>query len=82
MSLDGFIALEDNSIGHLFDWYAAGDVEVEVEGDLPAFKLTKESADYWRGWTDDVGVLDRRTRRCSTSPTAGRASTRWASPWS
>jgi dihydrofolate reductase len=57
MSLDGFIALEDNSIGHLFDWYSAGDVEVEVEGDLPAFTLTKESADYWRGWTSEVGCL-------------------------
>jgi len=57
MSLDGFIAFEDNSIGHLFDWYEAGDVEIENEGDLPAFKLTKESADYWRGWTAGVGCL-------------------------
>ena len=57
MSLDGFIAFDDNSIGHLFDWYEAGDVQVETEGDLPAFTLTQESADYWRGWTRDVGCL-------------------------
>ena len=57
MSLDGYIAFEDNTIGHLFDWYAAGDIEVETEGDLPAFHLTKESADYWRNWTDGVGCL-------------------------
>jgi dihydrofolate reductase len=57
MSLDGFIALEDDSIGHLFDWYEAGDVEVENAGDLPAFHLTQESADYWRGWTGRLGCL-------------------------
>ena len=28
MSLDGYIAKADNSIGRLFDWYEAGDVEV------------------------------------------------------
>ena len=27
MSLDGYIAKADNSIGRLFDWYQAGDVE-------------------------------------------------------
>ena len=57
MSLDGFIALEDDTIGHLFDWYDAGDVEIENAGDLPALHLTKESADYWQGWTGDVGCL-------------------------
>jgi len=57
MSLDGFIALEDDSIGHLFDWYEAGDVEIENSGDLPPFHLTKESAEYWRSWTGDLGCL-------------------------
>ena len=28
MSLDGYIAKADNSIGRLFDWYEAGDVEL------------------------------------------------------
>jgi dihydrofolate reductase len=57
MSLDGFIAFEDNSIGHLFDWYEAGDVVIENAGDLPAFHLTQQSADYWREWLDRVGCL-------------------------
>jgi dihydrofolate reductase len=57
MSLDGFIAFEDDTIGHLFDWYEAGDVVIENEGDLPAFHLTKEIAEYWRGWTDELGCL-------------------------
>jgi hypothetical protein len=34
MSLDGFIANPDNTVGSLFDWYNSGDVEVRtaVEG--------------------------------------------------
>lgn len=28
MSLDGFVAHDDDSAGHLFDWYDSGDVEV------------------------------------------------------
>ena len=28
MSLDGYIAKDDNTIGRLFDWYQNGDVEV------------------------------------------------------
>jgi len=57
MSLDGFIAHEDDSIGHLFDWYDAGDIEIQNEGDLPPFHLTQQSADYWRGWTSQLGCL-------------------------
>jgi hypothetical protein len=28
MSVDGFIALPDDSVGHLFDWYESGEVAV------------------------------------------------------
>ncbi len=28
MSLDGYIAKQDNTIGRLFDWMPAGDVEI------------------------------------------------------
>jgi hypothetical protein len=28
MSVDGFIAHEDDSVGHLFDWYSRGQAEV------------------------------------------------------
>ena len=60
MSLDGYIATPDDGIGHLFDWYEAGDIEVENAGrpgDLPPFHLTPESAGYWREWTGQIGAL-------------------------
>lgn len=28
MSLDGYIARDDNTIGRLFDWYQSGKVEI------------------------------------------------------
>ena len=57
MSLDGFVAYEDNDPGALFDWYEAGDVEVVNAGALPPFHLTRESADYWTAWTEELGCL-------------------------
>jgi len=57
MSLDGFIAFEDNTIGELFEWYDNGDVEIVNEGELPPFHVTQASADYWRSWVDSLGVL-------------------------
>ena len=60
MSLDGYIATPDDGIGHLFDWYEAGDIEVGNKGrpgDLPPFHLTAESEAYWRRWTGQLGVL-------------------------
>ena len=57
MSLDGYIAKADNSIGALFDWYDAGDVEVPTATPGITFHLTPESAAYWRAWTADLGVL-------------------------
>jgi dihydrofolate reductase len=57
MSLDGFVAYENNDPGALFDWYQAGEVEIVNAGSLPPFHLTRESADYWRSWTDELGCL-------------------------
>ncbi|MDY0910493.1 dihydrofolate reductase [Microbacterium sp. CFBP9034] len=57
MSLDGFVAHEDNDPGRLFDWYEAGDVEIVNEGELGPFHLTPTSADYWRSWVGDVACL-------------------------
>lgn len=56
-SLDGFVALPDDSVGRLFDWYAAGDVEVPTAGDLAPFRMTPESAAHWRGFTARLGAL-------------------------
>ena len=57
MSLDGFIAFDDNSIGDLFEWYDNGDVEIENAGTLPPFHLTPASAEYWNSWVGSLGVL-------------------------
>ncbi|HEU0181632.1 MAG TPA: dihydrofolate reductase family protein [Agromyces mariniharenae] len=57
MSLDGFIAFEDDDIGDLFEWYDNGDVEIVNEGELPPFHVTRQSADYWNSWVGSLGVL-------------------------
>jgi len=57
MSLDGYIAKADNSIGRLFDWYGAGDVEVPTATPDITFHLTPVSAAYWQEWTAGLGVL-------------------------
>ncbi len=57
MSLDGFIAFDDNTIGDLFEWYENGDVEIENVGELPPFHVTPESAEYWNSWVGSLGAL-------------------------
>jgi dihydrofolate reductase len=57
VSLDGFIAFPDDSIGELFAWYDSGDVEVVNAGELPSFHLTRASADYWNDWVSGLGCL-------------------------
>jgi dihydrofolate reductase len=57
MSLDGYIAKADNSIGRLFDWYQDGDVTVATATPDITFHLTPASAAYWRESTADLGVL-------------------------
>ena len=44
MSLDGYIAFDDNTIGALFDWYEAGDVEVTTATPDLTFRVTPQSA--------------------------------------
>jgi dihydrofolate reductase len=59
MSLDGYIAKADNTIGRLFDWLQNGDVEIRTttgSGDM-TFHLSQSSATYWRDWTSGVGAL-------------------------
>ncbi len=57
MSLDGYIAKEDNSIGLLFDWLQAGDVEIRTATAGITFHLTPASAAYWRKATADLGAI-------------------------
>jgi dihydrofolate reductase len=57
MSLDGYIAKHDNTIGRLFDWLQNGDVELGTANEGLTFHLSAKSAEYWRGWVDDLGVI-------------------------
>jgi len=57
MSLDGYIAKDDNTIGHLFDWYQNGDVEVPTATPDITFHLSPRSAEHWQRWTSGLGAL-------------------------
>jgi dihydrofolate reductase len=57
MSLDGYIAKDDNTIGRLFDWLQNGEVELPTVDDRITFHLSRASADYWRSWVDGLGAL-------------------------
>ena len=57
MSLDGYIAKDDNTIGRLFDWLQNGSVEVPTVNDDISFHLSPRSAEYWRRWVDGLGAL-------------------------
>src|SRR5438270_12003035 len=56
MSLDGYIAYADNSVGPLFEWYNLGDEAVTSASDGVTFRLTPASAEYWRAWTGRLGA--------------------------
>jgi dihydrofolate reductase len=59
MSLDGYIAKDDNTIGRLFDWLQNGDVEVLTRtgsGDM-TFHLSQSSAPHIRDWMSGLGAL-------------------------
>lgn len=57
MSLDGFIAYPDNTVGSLFDWYDNGDVSVPSASPAVSFHLTPTSAAHWQAWTSSLGCL-------------------------
>src|SRR5205823_7676391 len=44
MSLDGFVAHPDDSVGPLFDWYSNGDVEIPMVGYPITFRVSAASA--------------------------------------
>ncbi len=55
MSLDGFIAFPDDSVGPLFDWYFEGPEEVRAGG--ITFSLSPTSADVFRRDLASVGAF-------------------------
>jgi dihydrofolate reductase len=44
MSLDGFIALPNNEIGPLFDWFTVGGADIELPSGGDSFKVSSETA--------------------------------------
>lgn len=57
MSLDGYVAKQDNTIGRLFDWLQDGEISVpSPAGDL-TLHLSPASHEHWQSWTSSLGVL-------------------------
>ena len=57
MSLDGYIAKHDNTIGRLFDWLQNGEVEFSTADENITFHLTPQSAEYLQRWLSGLGAL-------------------------
>jgi len=57
MSLDGYVAKHDNTIGRLFEWLQNGEVEVRTVDDRITLHMTRPSAEHWHTWVDGLGAL-------------------------
>lgn len=57
MSLDGYVAKPDNTIGRLFDWLQNGEVAIPTPAGDFTVHLTPPSAEHWRRWVSSVGAL-------------------------
>jgi dihydrofolate reductase len=53
VSVDGFIAGDDDMPGPLFDWLVSGDVPLDDSGEV---KVSQVSYDYTRPYWDEIGV--------------------------
>jgi dihydrofolate reductase len=65
MSLDGFVADENDGVDEVFDWYFSGDVEVPIKhGTMDmTFRLSQPSADHLKSLLSEMGAMltGRRT---------------------
>jgi|tagenome__1003787_1003787.scaffolds.fasta_scaffold20796312_3 dihydrofolate reductase len=57
VSLDGYIAKDDNTIGRLFDWLQNGDIEIPTPAEDFAVHLSPASAEWWNHWVASIGAL-------------------------
>ena len=57
MSLDGYIAKDDNTIGRLFDWLQNGEVEVATVDHRITFHLSADQRRVLERWIDGLGAL-------------------------
>nr|WP_231707869.1 dihydrofolate reductase family protein [Arthrobacter caoxuetaonis] len=53
VSLDGYIADQQDQPGPLFEWLTGGDVPLDASGDL---KVSQASFEYTRSYWDQIGV--------------------------
>ncbi len=65
MSVDGFIADENDDVGPLHEWYFSGDIPITGGGDQPydhsgaggGFKVSRASAEYVRSMWEGIGTI-------------------------
>ena len=57
MSLDGYVAKQDNTIGRLFDWLQNGEVEIPTPAGDFDVHLSPASAEHWQRWASSIGAL-------------------------
>jgi dihydrofolate reductase len=57
MSLDGYIAKGDNTIGRLFDWLQNGPVEIPTVDENITLHVSPPSAEYLKQWLGGLGAL-------------------------
>ncbi|GAA5176029.1 dihydrofolate reductase family protein [Pseudonocardia eucalypti] len=56
VSVDGFIARPNDSVGPLFDWYFNGDTELSARPSGWTFQVSPTSADYVQPFWDSIKV--------------------------
>ncbi|MEJ7833486.1 MAG: dihydrofolate reductase family protein [Nocardioides sp.] len=56
VSLDGFVADEQDAVGPLFDWYANGDVPVHLGDAERVFHTSARTADFLQDSVSRIGV--------------------------
>ena len=78
MSLDGYVAKQDNTIGRLFDWLQNGDVAIPTPAGDFTVHLSPPSASTGGGGCPRWGRWSVAAP-CSTWPRAGRVATPWTS---
>jgi dihydrofolate reductase len=57
MSLDGYVAKQDNTIGRLFDWLQNGEIEIPTPAGDFDVHLTPPSSEHWQRWVSSIGAL-------------------------
>ena len=62
VSLDGYMADDNDGVGPMFDWLENGDVEFALSGSPGTIRTSQASADFMRGLYTDIGavVMGRR----------------------